>query len=164
MAYPLELTENFDWAEAEITIHRTIDNTIPEHLFPVIMNTAIGMERIRKILGLPVSISSWYRCPELNVLVGSGDYSDHPKGKAVDWICPRYGSPIIVAKKLIRHRRFIKFDQLILEHNWIHTSFPHGSTCTYRDEVLSLLKIPDPKTGRNYADGLTDASGISHYV
>jgi len=163
MTYPAELTEHFTWAEAEITTHREIENTIPSELFSVIRNTAYGMERIRTVLGTPIIISSWYRNPELNTAVGSGDYSQHPKGEAVDWISPRYGSPVVVAKKLIQFAEYIKFDQLILEHTWIHTSFKSDPTAKSRGEVLSLLSKADPKTGRQYADGLTDKMGNPYY-
>ena len=147
------LTEHFFWEDAEITIHRGIDNTIPEDIKPAILNTAKGMERIRSLLGLPITASSWYRCLELNRAIGSHDTSQHPKGEAVDWICPAFGTPAQIVRKLTKYKDYIKFDQLILEHTWIHTSFSAAS----RGEVLSLLK-----TG-GYAVGITDNMGNPYY-
>lgn len=162
--YPAVLTEHFAWQEAEATTHREIDNTIPVTLFKVIRNTAQGMERIRSALAAPIHISSWYRCHELNEAVGGSKESQHTRGEAVDWICPRYGSPVLVVKKLLQFQEYLDFDQLILEHTWIHTSFQSDPARKNRGEVLSLLKRPDPKTGKRYASGLTDPMGNPYYA
>jgi len=162
--YPDTLTENFTWAEASITTHRDIENEIPEELISIIRNTAYGMERIRTLIGLPISISSWYRGSELNKAVGSEDTSQHLKGEAVDWICPKFGTPLKLVQKLIQFREYINYDQLILEHNWVHTSFQSNPDIHSRGQVLSLLKNRDPKTGRKYADGVTDNMGNPYYA
>ena len=160
--YPLQLTQHFSWEEAEATIHRNIDNTIPESLWDTIINTAHGMERIRSLLMCPVIPSSWYRCLELNRAIGSDDTSQHIKGEAVDWTCPKYGTPIQICNQIIKFADHIKFDQLILEHRWVHTSF--AADGNNRGQVLSLLKERNPETGRHYADGLTDQFGNKYYA
>lgn len=151
------LSENFTWDEAEITTHREFDNTIPPELESIIRNTAYGMERIRFILKTPVIISSWYRSPEINVAVGSSKTSQHIKGEAVDFISPKFGRPVSVAKKLVDEKKYIKFDQLILEHTWLHVSFSGDPNRPQRGEVLSLLK------NKKYTFGLTDSNGNPYY-
>ena len=147
-------SQHFAWAEAEVTNHREFDNTVPTTLFPVIRNTAEGMERVRAILdSTPILVTSWYRSPKVNIAVGSSNLtSQHPKGEAVDFIAPRFGSPKTVCEQLVDQVQFVNFDQLILEHTWIHISFTTPNVRP-RKQVLSLL------TNRRYALGLTDKHG-----
>lgn len=42
------------------------------------------LEPVRAALGVPVFVTSGYRCPELNLRIGSSDRSQHPKGEAAD--------------------------------------------------------------------------------
>jgi hypothetical protein len=144
---------HFSWAEAQMTAHRNIDNTIPKELWPAVIYTAVGMESIRLILHKnPIVVTSWYRCPELNAAVGSKPTSQHIKGQAVDWICPSFGTPAQTALACREQADFIEFDQLIFEHGWIHTSFTIPGIKP-RNQVLTLLK------GGTYAQGLTDLEG-----
>ena len=148
------LTEHFSTEEACITSHRGIDNSIPLELVPAILNTARNMELVRSVLGKPISINSWYRCPELNAALGSNNTtSQHPKGEAVDFISPQFGSCLQVMRKLIIHSSMILYDQLIYEHSWVHISFQSNPNVRPRNQVLTLLK-----SGR-YAVGLTDSLG-----
>lgn len=156
--YPVRLTNHFTWAEAEVTTHRDIDNRIPRELFDTIIKTAQGMERVRTVLSDAILVSSWYRCPELNAAIGSKNTSQHILGEAVDWICPSFGEPVAVAQRLLRYKDYVKFDQLILEHTWIHTSFKADPASTNRGEVLSLLK------NGGYSPGLTDNMGNPYYA
>lgn len=150
------LSEHFSIAEAtsSATAARNgIHNAIPAEVMPSIIKTALGMERVRAALGnKPITVNSWYRCPELNKAVGSKPRSQHIAGEAIDFICPAFGSPVSIAKELIKHKDLIRFDQLILEHNWIHISFAI-STGKPRNQVLSLLR------SGGYATGLTDRQG-----
>ena len=42
------------------------------------------LDKIREEYGLPLSVSSGYRCPELNRAVGGAKTSQHMKGQAAD--------------------------------------------------------------------------------
>jgi hypothetical protein len=85
------------------------------------------MDTVRTMLGVPVLVTSWYRCLELNERIGSKPSSQHVLGCAVDFVAPRYGSPRDVAARL-RDEHMI-YDQLILEFpdspsgGWVHLSF-----------------------------------------
>jgi zinc D-Ala-D-Ala carboxypeptidase len=150
-----KLTEHFTLEEAQITNHREIDNTAPLMILPVLAKTAIGMERVRACLGdKAITVSSWYRCPELNREVKSNSFSQHIKGEAVDFICPSFGSPISVVRKLAENKILIRFDQLILEHTWVHISFNSNPDVKPRGQVLTLLHNKD------YAPGITDKFGV----
>lgn len=150
------LSEHFSIKEATSSATATrngIHNAIPEAVMPVIIKSALGMERVRAALdNKPITINSWYRCPELNKAVGSTNRSQHIAGEAIDFVCPSFGSAVQIAKRLIQHKDLIRFDQLILEHTWIHISFAI-STGKPRNQVLSLLR------SGGYATGLTDRQG-----
>lgn len=45
---------------------------------------SLTLDPLRAALGAPLTISSGYRCPELNVLVNGADASAHMKGRAAD--------------------------------------------------------------------------------
>ena len=83
------------------------------------------LDPLREAYGKPIIVTSGYRCPRLNAIVGSTPSSQHVKGEAAD-IKSVQDTPeenkklydLIVKLKL-------PFDQLINEHNydWVHVSF-----------------------------------------
>jgi hypothetical protein len=80
------------------------------------------LEDVRALLGEPMHISSGYRCPALNALVGGASTSAHMDGRAADFkpdtLELRAAFDMIAASA-------IPFDQLIIEKTaagaaWIH--------------------------------------------
>ena len=154
-----QITEHFSLEEvifSETAERFGIDNSLPPSLESVVKHTADEMEFVRRILGRPIHINSWYRCPELNTKLGSALTSQHIKGEAVDFICPPFGTPLEICREIISAGTVIPFDQLILEHSWVHISFCSNPSVVPRREVLSLLS-----TG-GYAYGLTDKNGVKY--
>lgn len=153
----MNLSDHFTLEEATIsqTADRLgIDNSHPSSITIIVATkTATKMEKVRAILNSPISISSWIRCLDLNRALGSKDTSQHILGEAVDFICPAFGTPLEICKALIAQKILINWDQLILEHTWIHISWNSIPNAPQRGQVLSLLA-----TG-GYANGLTDKSG-----
>lgn len=99
------------------------------------------LQPIRSYYGRPVSISSGFRCLELNRLIGSADNSQHIQGKAVDFEIMGLDNYAVV-----RHvARVINFDQCILEYHyknnpqsgWIHVSFDNDKSYQ-RNQVLTI--------------------------
>lgn len=127
------LTPHFSLEELTHTDHRGIDNTPSPAIVAVLRDvTAPGMELVRTALGNKVvSVSSGYRCPQLNAAVGSKPTSAHPHGLAVDFNCYGFGRPIDVCRRLVASN--VKFDQLIEEGTWVHISFDPQM----RNEVLT---------------------------
>lgn len=111
----------------ELTFSQTaaregIDNTPPPEVVARLKHTALGLEAVRVRLGVPLSVSSGYRCLALNRLLGSKDSSAHVQGDAADFIAPGFGSPATVVSSL--KDAGIAFDQLIVEFGrWVHISF-----------------------------------------
>jgi len=125
---------------------RGIDNTPPEALLPNLRLLARGLDRVRRLLGHRLEISSGYRCPALNAAVGGVPGSQHAQGLAVDFTCPGFGPPITVARAI--RQSDIDFDQCIYEFaEWVHLSFS-------RAPRRRVLTIHDSREG--YLDGLID--------
>ena len=84
--------------------------------------TAAQMEEVRRLLGDHViSVTSGYRCPELNRAVGGSRISAHLTGHAVDFNCYGFGEPLAVCRAIAEAS--VAFDQLIEEGTWVHLSF-----------------------------------------
>jgi Peptidase M15 len=155
---PATLTEHFNWSEvtASSTAARLgIDNSLPEDLVSAVQNSAKKLERVRALLNSPIHIDSWYRCLQLNTVISSKPTSQHLLGEAIDFVSPEFGTPLDVCRKILHYPELIIFDQIILEHTWVHISFSANPTRQPRRQVLSLLQ-----TG-TYAIGLTDKLGNS---
>jgi len=126
----------------EMTVSQTAArrgiNNDPEHAKTVLnlLYTAEMMVHVRKLLGdKPIIVSSGYRSPDLNKVVGGSDTSAHTQGWAVDFTCPGFGNPLKVAKAIAESD--IEFDQLIHEYEkWVHISFDPRN----RKQLLTINK------------------------
>lgn len=151
-----KLSENFSYAEgvtSYIAQQMHIDNTPSQMILETMRRAAIKMEKVRLVLGgKSIHVDSWYRCPLLNTQLHSKPTSQHTFGEAVDFKCPEFGTPSDICKKLIEEIGLVNFDQLILEHSWVHISFAILSG-NPRHQVLSLL------LDGSYSSGLTDIKG-----
>ena len=77
-------------------------------------------ERVRKILGVTMEITSGVRCPKLNKKIGGVSTSDHIKLMAVDFVPSKI--KLKTAFDKIRNSS-LDYKQIILEKNsWIHIS------------------------------------------
>jgi len=119
------LTPHFTLEEftfSQTATRKGIDNTPHEGILDNLCILANGMEDVRNLLNAPIHVSSGYRCPELNDLLGSKRTSQHTQGLACDFTSNAYGSPQIIFADIISSD--IRYDQLILEFDrWIHISF-----------------------------------------
>jgi uncharacterized protein YcbK (DUF882 family) len=83
-------------------------------------------EKVRNWYGKPIRINSFFRCAEVNKLVGGSGTSQHCKGQAIDISA---GSKV-ENKKLFEYIKSsgLEFDQLIYEYGdstgpqWVHIS------------------------------------------
>lgn len=63
----------FSWHEvivSETAERLGIDNTPGAQMLDAIAFTAMQMDRVRKLLGAPVLVSSWFRARDVNIMVG----------------------------------------------------------------------------------------------
>lgn len=120
----MKLSENFTLDEftlSQTASRHDISNTPPDDVMQALKRTAEGLESVRLALGHPIHISSGYRSPQVNRMMGGAAKSQHVRGEAVDFTCPGYGIP---AKIMTAIAGAVDYDQLILEYaRWIHISF-----------------------------------------
>lgn len=89
------------------------------------------LQPIRNAIKKPMIITSGYRSPRLNKIVGGKANSQHLKGQAVDFVINGLEPEYIV--KFIQGMG-IEFDQLINEYDsWVHISYVKGKN---RKQVL----------------------------
>lgn len=117
----MNLSEHF--TQAELTISETaarqgVDNTPDAHVLQNLKTLAATLEQVRSLVGKPVNVTSGYRSPAVNKLVGGAVNSAHMSGLAADINVNGY-TPRQLAM-LIRDSN-IMYDQLILEYDrWVH--------------------------------------------
>lgn len=127
----MKLSEHFTLDEAEksnTAIRLGIDNTAPADIIPSLEHVAQNiLEPVRAHYGVPITPSSWYRCPLLNAAVNSKPTSQHIKGQAVDFEI--YGVPNDELAQWVADN--LEYDQLLLEFfkpdedphsGWLHVS------------------------------------------
>ena len=84
-------------------------------------------EPLRKYVGGPIKINSFFRCPKLNKAIGGSKTSQHCKGLAMD-IDDTFG--VVANSDMYNYiKNNLDFDQLIWEFgdddnpNWVHVSY-----------------------------------------
>ena len=112
--------------KSETALSYGIDNTPPERLLPNLHRLMDYLDNVREAYGKPIRVSSGYRSPHLNALVGGSSSSQHKLGLAADLVVPDMEHLMAVIRKLGG------FDQLIDERpkgrgRWVHVSIaPEG--------------------------------------
>ena len=121
----MQLSEHFTLEEltfSEMAIRHGFNNTPSPEVLANLKVLASHLEDVRNVLGNPVRISSGYRSPVVNSLVGSKPSSAHVKGLAADFTCPDFGSVRDIVHAIIGSD--IQYDQVIYEFNsWCHIGF-----------------------------------------
>lgn len=140
----MRLAPNFRLDEFEYSTtanNNSIHNKLPDQLLNNMTVVANLLQEIRNHYNTSVTITSGYRCPELNKLIGGASHSDHMWGKAADFIIP--GIP---CEAVFNEMKWTldpnTFRLMILEYRgpaeWIHISAPclrrpNGKLLKYRD-------------------------------
>lgn len=147
----MNLSPHFTLAEfvtSQTAARLGIDNTPGPVTIANLRKTAATLERVRSLLGgVPIIVTSGYRCPKLNKAIGGSATSAHMTGMAVDFIAPRYGSPYKIAKAIVGSE--IPFDQVIHEFGtWVHLGLTDRAG---RNQALSIFN------GTGYKPGILEA-------
>jgi hypothetical protein len=135
----MNLTEHFTLDEliaSQVAARRRIDNTPGAAIVDNLRRVSAVLEQVRAAVGRPITISSGYRCPALNVAVGGARDSAHLQGLAADINVPSM-APKDLAKAIIAAG--IEFDQLIYEGTWVHIGLSAGKP---RRQVLTATFAP----------------------
>lgn len=118
---------NFELSEfikSDTARWRLIDNTpsfeVVDHI-----NELVGdfLQPLREAYGRPITITSGYRCPKLNRIVGGVDTSVHMVGYAADTQAADFDGYVAFVLSWVKHHD-IAFDQLLIEKKgstrWLH--------------------------------------------
>ena len=86
------------------------------------------LDPVRDKFGIPVIITSGYRCPQVNRLVGGVDNSQHMSGCAADFRVMGF-TPQMMHQVFLYISNTLEFDQLIFyrSKNFIHVSYVENS-------------------------------------
>lgn len=138
----MRLSDHFTLEEltaSELASRQNIDN-VPTDAKTLnhLKFLAKNLEDVRECLDQPIHINSGYRCLMVNALLGSKPTSSHVKGLAADFVCPGFGTPKEIVKKLSSSS--VAYDQLILEFDrWVHIGFSEEGYIP-RKQVLIIDK------------------------
>jgi hypothetical protein len=138
-----------EFTHSEFAERNHLDNTPTGDVVGRLQRLAMRLELMRDILRKPIVISSGYRSPSVNSQIGGSKTSAHMRGDAADLLCPGFGRPEDVMKRIRPHFRELAWDQLILEYprsqsgGWLHFGLadkPRGQTLVTHDgkEYLPL--------------------------
>lgn len=116
----MKISKYFDLNEATSTGTGLYNDPEGIELKSNIIQCALRLDEVRDLFALPLIVSSWYRSPKVNAKVGGAKNSAHMSGWAVDFKIKGM-QDLEVALRI--KASSIKYDQLILEPNWIHISF-----------------------------------------
>lgn len=146
---------------SDTAVRLGIDNTPPAFVVENLRVTAAGLEEVRAgpLQGKPMRTLSGYRSEALERVLCAKDFAAwcerrgrqadeeswqvyflakaHPFGWAVDWTCEAFGTPIVCVRAVAAYG--IRFDQLIEEGTWAHSSFDPR----LRGNVLTASFGPD---------------------
>lgn len=100
---------------------------------------ATCLEGVRTLLfNAPILVSSGYRSPAVNNLVGGSYKSAHMQGLAADFIAPQYGRVRAICEAI--RDSSIQFDQLIFEGRWVHLAIPASGKIPRRDVLTAVFR------------------------
>ena len=121
----MKLSENFTLQEmthSQTAVRRGLSNhPDPDSLANLEMLCTQVLEPIRRVAQAPIVVSSGYRSPEVNRLVGGAPSSQHTRGQAADILAR--GMSAAELYEVVKASQ-VKFDQLIEEFGeWVHVSW-----------------------------------------
>ena len=112
-------------------------NDVPALLVPNMIRTCQMLETVRARFG-PIRVTSGYRSPRLNALIGGSATSAHMDARAVDF---EPLDPQVTLKEVVlwimEHGNKLDFDQCIFEYGqWIHLGIAAGDKRPRREALM----------------------------
>lgn len=127
----MKISDHVSYEEAirsRTAIRLDIDNTPKSYELTNMYGVAVNIfEPLRKWVGGPIKINSFFRCEDLNKAIGGSSRSQHCEGRAID-IDDTFGHKTN-AEMFQYIKENLSFDQLIWEFgddknpNWVHVSY-----------------------------------------
>lgn len=143
----MNISEHITLEEAiksQTAIRLGIDNIPNEKQLENMKLTArLCFEPARQHFNVPIGISSFFRCKELNKAIGGSETSQHCEGMAIDIDADIFGK--LSNSMIFNFLRYgVNFDQLIWEFgdnnnpDWVHVSFNKDNN---RKQILRAIKV-----------------------
>lgn len=136
------LSPNFSLAELTVSQAATragLRNVPVGSALANLTRLARTLEQVRSVLfNAPILVSSGFRSPAVNNLVGGSFKSAHMQGLAADFVAPKYGRPRDVAEAI--RDSAIPFDQLIFEGTWVHLAIADVSAVPRRQVLTAVFR------------------------
>lgn len=114
--------KHFTLEELSRTSTGVLNTPTPEAIKSLEILVANILDPLREAMGEPIRITSGYRSPRVNRIVGGAPTSQHTQGEAVDFVCEH------LPEAFHYIRQHLPFDQLIWERGdaqrpaWVHVS------------------------------------------
>src|SRR5436309_11017044 len=132
---------------SEVAARVGISNAPPPDVMSNLVRLAEGLELVRAALGNnAVHVTSGYRSPRLNQMVGGSRHSMHMQGLAADILCPVFGPPLEVCRAIPRSS--VPADQVIHQMQQYGDTVPddakrcvprsNNPKCYEEDHLISL--------------------------
>ena len=80
--------KNFKWGEALYCPQWNIYAVPTDDVIRRIEKFAAKVQAVRDFLAVPMLVTSWWRPPKYNRLIGGAEFSEHMEGGALDFRCP----------------------------------------------------------------------------
>ena len=85
-----------------------------------LIQTGLYMDRVRELLGAPITVTSGFRSVDLNKAVRGSSTSSHMQGEAIDFRCNGLTTKQICDRIAASD---IRYDQILDENTWVHIGF-----------------------------------------
>jgi hypothetical protein len=166
----MKLSDRFTYEEAtfsDTAVRCGVRNEPDSGQLAAMRKAAESMEKVRSLLGLPILINSWLRIEPLERLVAKKDYEgwcvnrgykaddeswalyfsrkSHPKGYAIDFRCPQFGTPLQICQALVATD--LRFNQLIQEGTWVHIDFSPAMKMEVKTAGFGASGVPTYTVG-----------------
>jgi zinc D-Ala-D-Ala carboxypeptidase len=129
------------WSEVLSTDHRDYYDENGNPPQDIIRNLVRHAKELwtpaRALIGVPLHVTSGYRCPGLNAIVGGSKTSAHCRGLATDNV--PVGRNIFDAFVELADAKELPYDQIIFEFGrWIHLGSSPGSKTPRRQKLMTF--------------------------
>ena len=135
----MDLSPHFSLEEMTASMtasRRGISNEPTPEALNNLKRLCLHLEKIRALLGRPITITSGYRSPEVNMLIGGSKNSQHSFGCAADIKVAGMAPDDVIAAIVTSN---LPYDQLIREFDsWIHYSIPNSAVWPWRKQALII--------------------------
>ena len=148
----MKLTDNFslhEFLRSQTAARHGIPMDPPIEVIDNLRRLCVDiLQPYRDVIGVPITITSGYRPPRLNELIGGSTTSAHMDGRAADFVVPGK-TPLEVAEAI--RDMDLPYDQLIHEFGeWVHVGISREEDNIRQQDLTAMYS----DKGTVYAHGI----------